>query len=78
MKTKLTYVVSVLLCALATSCIFDVKEPVSVKEQTDVTLGFRLEVSSDVISKATVVGDSFENRINTSELIVLAYNALTL
>lgn len=43
------------------------------KEQTDVTLGFRLEVSSDILSKATVVGDSFENRINTSELIVLAY-----
>lgn len=74
MKKILPFIIAVLLGTLSTSCFFDVNEAPPV-ESVDMTFAFRLEVSSDAVARASSAGSNYENLINTSELIVLAYKA---
>ena len=74
-----------LLLALVTSCVFDEADPLveNTAPQDPVMVTFKLDVMSSAATKAdnldwndkydTHIGNDFESRINTSDLLVLAY-----
>ena len=74
-----------LLLAFVTSCVFDEADPLveNTAPQDPVMVTFKLDVMSSAATKAdnldwndeyaTHVGNDFESRINTSDLLVLAY-----
>ena len=74
-----------LLFALVTSCVFDEADPLveNTAPQDPVMVTFKLDVMSSAATKAdnldwndkydTHIGNDFESRINTSDLLVLAY-----
>ena len=74
-----------LLLALVTSCVFDEADPLveNTAPQDPVMVTFKLDVMSSAATKAdnldwndeyaTHSGNDFESRINTSDLLVLAY-----
>lgn len=74
-----------LLLALVTSCVFDEADPLveNTAPQDPVMVTFNLDVMSSAATKAdnldwndkydTHIGNDFESRINTSDLLVLAY-----
>lgn len=74
-----------LLLALVTSCVFDEADPLveNTAPQDPVMVTFKLDVMSSAATKADNldwndeyaihIGNDFESRINTSDLLVLAY-----
>ena len=73
-----------LLLALVTSCVFDEADPLveNTAPQDPVMVTFKLDVMSSAATKADDlhwkdqydihIGNDFESRINTSDLLVLA------
>ena len=86
MKRTLKYIVIALLFPLLSSCIFEEVIDVVDRSEDEVAVTFTLDAGSHAMTKADEnvdwgnadtddVGDSFENRINATSIIVFAYSA---
>ena len=84
MKSKFKYMALLLLLPLAYSCIFDEDVPVVEEDRDPVMVTFTLDAMSSAATKAddynwggnypTVAPDDFENKILTTDLMVIAYD----